>query len=140
MDLAKIFDQSLQRTVADIGGISEAKSAMAHDLAALIKANMPQADSLLCLRMAEALITLLLKSTQENATHKGIDSAQFGKALASTPSLKEYIVAAGFELFVKSMADVRQKMKSEAEVVNGIFRSNSADRNGVAIDGEVFDD
>lgn len=136
MTLAQQFDAALQATIVNIGGIQQAKAEMSGALATMIKAAAPQADDLLCLNTAAALIDHMTHSTQDIAAEKGIDAARFGKNLLASGALKGRIVEACFELFTKITSGNRHQKRIAADAE--FIRSNTAPRHGLAIDGKVY--
>jgi hypothetical protein len=134
MDLAKEFDKKLQATILSVGNVAAVRNDLSKQLAETISALCPAAPVLLVMKAADQIIGMLLAGTIEHCK-VSFTPAEWGDRLAH-PSIQQKLHDSGLELFQKGIAQVRY----ERRVAEGaeFARSNTAPKEGVAIDGVVY--
>lgn len=134
MDLAKAFDAKLQDTILSVGNVAAVRNDISKRLAETISLLHPQVPVLVVMKVADQIIGVLLAGTIEH--HKGnLTPAEWGDRLAH-PSIQQKLYDSGLEFFTKAVAQVRY----ERRIAEGaeFARSNTAPKEGVAIDGVVY--
>jgi hypothetical protein len=135
MDLAKAFDAKLQATILSVGNVAAVRNDLSKRLAETISVLHPEVPVLVVIKVADQIIGMLLAGTIEHCK-VSMTPAEWGDRLAN-PSIQQKLYDSGIEFFTKAVAQVRY----ERRIAEGaeFARSNTAQKEGVAIDGVVYE-